>query len=152
MVWDCLRNFPSNAKSCCFATGGCLKATGREGKEGAISCWNTKTEYFTREAKPYIGTLRCYDRTYRLTTIAFVIAEIAGFVLMCFAFKHNPPVHPFVGVPICVGALFVFPVILSIISCSRNRFCKSVRINPDETHDYPSSDSGSESDKSETQD
>ena len=78
--------------------------------------------------------LKGYDLAFRITFVALLVAEIAGFVLLALGCKTPPPFHSLIGLYVCVGALFVFPIALAIINCSRESYCEESGIIADKTH------------------
>jgi|GEM_PF-4499603 len=124
----------------CAALSGCCTTVGNGFKSipnGCKNFWWTKDSRFEAnvvQKVPNLTTLKLYDLAFRITFLALLAVEIAGFALLAVGCKTPPPFHPLIGLYVCVGGLVIIPTVLAIINCKREAYCKSVGIIPDKTH------------------
>ncbi len=122
------------------ALGGCCTTVGNGCKSIPSGCknfWWTKDSRFrssVSEKVPNLTTLKLYDLAFRVSFLALLAIEIAGFALLAVGCKTPPPFHPLIGLYLCVGGLVVIPIVLGIINSKREAYCKTVEIVSDTTH------------------
>ncbi len=108
-------------------------------------CWTEDSRFTDGLDEHKIHKLKQYDLAFRITFIALLAAEIAGFVLLAVGCKTPPPFHALIGLYVCVGSLVLCPIALAIINCRRDAYCQKSNIVPDQTHKRADAD-GSDTD------